>query len=188
MTHDTTLTEEQVREIARDEFQRCADEPSRLTGATKRDVLRGAALLGGAAASASLGTLAAVGNAAAQSGSGTIGTQDAPLDAIYVDNLHQSTSTVDTNELQIDSNTALLARAANGQVQLSSGAATVDTGISATDATFYLGLGIDDPGADCKVAGRLFWDDSAGTYKVEIVEDGTSVGNPTVNYDVFRVR
>jgi hypothetical protein len=69
-----------------------------------------------------------------------------------------------------------------------SGTATVDTGLSTTDATFTLALGIDDPDADAKIAGRLFWDDSAGTYKIEIVEDGTSVGNPTVNYDVVRVR
>lgn len=82
---------------------------------------------------------------------------------------------------------ALTAVAATGQVSLSSGVGTVDTGISATDATFYLALGVDDPGADAKVTGRLFWDDSAGTYKVEVVEDGTSQ-NPIVNYDVLRVR
>lgn len=59
---------------------------------------------------------------------------------------------------------------ASGQVSLSSGTAVVDTALSATDATFQLALGIDDPGADAKVSGRLFWDDSAGTYKIEIVE------------------
>lgn len=77
---------------------------------------------------------------------------------------------------------------ASGQATLSSGIATVNTGISATDATFMLSLGIDDPNADAKVAGRLFWDDSAGTYKIEVVEDGTNIGNPTVNYDILRVR
>ena len=75
---------------------------------------------------------------------------------------------------------------ATGQVSLSSGTAVVDTGISVTDATFTLALGIDNPNADAKVSGRIFWDDSAGTYKVEIVEQ-TAV-NPTVNYDVVRVR
>lgn len=90
--------------------------------------------------------------------------------------------------VDVDGDTALTAVAATGQVTLSSGSAVVDTAISVTDATFYLALGIDDPAADAKVAGRLFWDDSAGTYKMEIVEDGTSVGNPTVNYDVLRVR
>jgi hypothetical protein len=85
-------------------------------------------------------------------------------------------------------NNVFLSVAATGQTTLSSGVATVDTGLSATDATFYLALGIDDPNADAKIAGRLFWDDSAGTYKVELVEDGTSVGNPTVNYDILRVR
>ena len=77
---------------------------------------------------------------------------------------------------------------ASGQVTLSSGSATVDTGVSATDATFQLAIGVDDPGADTKLAGRLFWDDSAGSYHVEIVEQETSVGNPTANYDVIRVR
>jgi hypothetical protein len=76
----------------------------------------------------------------------------------------------------------------SGQTTLSSGTAVVDTGISTTDATFQLALGVDDPGADTKITGRLFWDDSAGTYKIEFVEDGTSVGNPVVNYDVIRVR
>lgn len=76
----------------------------------------------------------------------------------------------------------------NGQVTLSGGTAAVDTNVTATDATFMLALGIDDPNADAKVSGRLFWDDSDGSYWIEIVEDGTSVGNPTVNYDVIRVR
>lgn len=79
-------------------------------------------------------------------------------------------------------------RVVTGSVTLSSDTAVVDTGVSATDATFTLALGVDDPNADVKVAGRLFWDDSSGTYKIEIVEDGTSVGNATVNYDVLRVR
>jgi len=95
---------------------------------------------------------------------------------------------LDTDALSVGSDSALISVAASGQSTLSSGSATVDTELSDTDATFYLALGIDDPDADAKVAGRMFWDDSAGTYKVEIVEDGTSVGNPTVNYDVLRVR
>jgi hypothetical protein len=76
---------------------------------------------------------------------------------------------------------------ANGDVQLSSGEATVDTGISTTDATFMLAIGIDDPNADCELAGRLFWDDSAGTYKVKILEQNTTIGNPTANYKIVQV-
>ena len=86
-------------------------------------------------------------------------------------------------EINLGLNTVL-----SGQVALSSGVATIDTTLSATDATFMLALGIDDPNADCEVAGRIFWDDSAGTYKIKILEQNTSVGNPTVNYDVVRVR
>jgi hypothetical protein len=99
-----------------------------------------------------------------------------------------SATDLDTGSLSVDGNSALLSIVDSGQVQLSGGNATVDTGLGAVDATFYLALGIDDPNADAKVAGRLFWDDSAGTYKIEIVEDGTEVGNLTVNYDVLRVR
>ncbi|AGM11361.1 hypothetical protein M199_gp031 [Halogranum tailed virus 1] len=85
-------------------------------------------------------------------------------------------------------NTMMSNVAASGQVTLTSNNAVVDTGISAIDATFTLAIGIDDPDADTKVSGRLFWDDSSGTYKVELVENGTDVGNPTVNYDIIRVR
>lgn len=88
---------------------------------------------------------------------------------------------------EIEGNKVAQSIAASGQVGLTSGTAVVDTGITATNATFTLALGVDDPNADTKVSGRLFWDDAAGTYKVEFVEQETSV-NPTVNYDVIRVR
>ena len=100
---------------------------------------------------------------------------------------HQG-DTINPDEVQVGGNTALLAVAASGSVTLSSGVGTVDTGLSDAQATFLLGLGVDDPNADTKITGRLFWNDSAGTYHVEIVEDETSVGNPTVNYDIIRVR
>ena len=95
-----------------------------------------------------------------------------------------------TNASSYEIGTDVIAQSvvASGQVTLSSGEATVDTGISATDATFNLALGVDDPDADVDLSGRLFWDDSAGTYKIDIVEATTSVGNPTANYDVVRVR
>lgn len=76
----------------------------------------------------------------------------------------------------------------SNNVTLSTGDAVIDTGISTAGATFYVPFGISDPDADTKVSVRQFWDDSAGTYKVEFVEQGTSVGNPTVNYDIIRVR
>lgn len=75
---------------------------------------------------------------------------------------------------------------ASGTVTLSDGVATVDTGVSDTDATFQLALGANTN--DAKVAGRLFLDSSDGQYKVEIVEDETLVGDPSVDYDVVRVR
>lgn len=105
-----------------------------------------------------------------------------------VDGTRGFTGTVDAPGYTVDGDAVAQSVALSGQVQLSSGEATVDTGISATDATFNLALGVDDPGADVDLSGRLFWDDSAGTYKIQIVEATTSVGNPTANYDVVRVR
>ncbi|ELZ38782.1 hypothetical protein C471_09435 [Halorubrum saccharovorum DSM 1137] len=90
--------------------------------------------------------------------------------------------------LSIGGDMAIQGVVASGSVTLSSGSAIVDLGLSASGATFDPAIGVDDPGADVKLACRLFWDSSAGTYKLEIVEDGTSVGNPTVNYDIKRVR
>jgi len=84
-------------------------------------------------------------------------------------------------------NTMLDNVAATGQVSLSNNLAEVTTNISATEATFMLALGVDDPNADAEVAGALFWDDSAGNYEIRIRETETNV-NPTVNYDIIRVR
>lgn len=84
-------------------------------------------------------------------------------------------------------NTMLDNVASTGQVSLSDNLAEVTTNISATEATFMLALGIDDPNADAEVAGALFWDDSSGNYEIRIRETETDV-NPTVNYDIIRVR
>jgi len=99
-----------------------------------------------------------------------------------------SGQSINPGSVSVGGSSALISVAASGQTTLASGGAVVDTGESATDATYYLALGIDDPNADAKISGRLFWDDSAGTYKVDIQETETSVGNPTVNYDILRVR
>ncbi len=95
---------------------------------------------------------------------------------------------VQSGDLQVGGNTISKGVPASGQVTLNSGAAVIDTEISTIDATFNLALGVDDPDADTKISGRLFWDDSVGTYHIEVVETDTNVGNPTVNYDVIRVR
>jgi len=147
----------------------------------RRGVVAGGA---GIAAGSALGWLASGEARAGSDQVGTIGTSSSPVDIEAED-----ISIVSSGNLADNSGNAMLdSVATTGQTTLSAGAAVVDTGISATDATFTLALGIDDPDADAKVTGRLFWDDSAGTYKIELLEDGTSVGNPTVNYDVVRVR
>jgi hypothetical protein len=103
-------------------------------------------------------------------------------------NIASVNTTLSTAELtDSSSNLAFLSVAASGSVSLSSGQAVVSTGLGTAGATFYLALGIDDPNADTDISGRLRWNDTAGEYEVVIVEVDTSV-NPTVNYDILRVK
>lgn len=75
---------------------------------------------------------------------------------------------------------------ASGNVTLSSGQATVDTGIGeGTTATFFVAFGPVTDGAEVAATIEA---QSNGNYVVHIDEQNTSVGNPTVEYDVVRVR
>jgi len=137
----------------------------------RRNVLKGAGLLTGGA----LAGAAATERAEAQTGpAGQVGTSSEPVDA-FAWNLD-----ID-NVMSHNGDNALIDVAASGSVTLSSGSATV-TVETASGSTYYLALGTDD---NAKVSGRIFDD---GDVSVEIVETETSVGNPTVNYDVLRVR
>lgn len=74
---------------------------------------------------------------------------------------------------------------ASGTATLSSGVATVDTG----QASPKIDVQLDPSGgganaSDVKVSWRAFFDSAAGTVKVEIVEDGTSVGSFDVGYEI----
>jgi hypothetical protein len=130
----------------------------------RRGVLKGAALVGGGGL---VGALSA--DRVSAQAAGQVGTTSEPIDVIAY-------------SLQDRSGTnAFIEVVASGSVQLSSGSATV-TVESASGTTYYLALGTD---ANSKVSGRVFDD---GDVKVEIVETDTSVGNPTVEYDVLRVR
>ena len=71
-----------------------------------------------------------------------------------------------------------------GEVTLKNGLAEVSTGISEVDATFIFALGVDDPGSDKEIMGRLYWDDTTDEYKLRIL----GFGSPTINYDIIRVR
>ncbi|MFP4117229.1 MAG: hypothetical protein ACLFSD_00050, partial [Salinivenus sp.] len=108
-----------------------------------------------------------------------VGDPDTPAD-VYGDEVRVAT-------LTIEDENALISNAASGSVDLSDGSATVSTGLDDSEATFYLALGIDDPGADADVAGRLRWDDGDGEYVVVVDEIDTSE-DPTVYYDILRVR
>lgn len=70
---------------------------------------------------------------------------------------------------------------ASGSVTLSGGTATVDTGVAVDDTTFWdVSLAPED-GADVAVS---IQDDTGGTgnYLLNIEENTTSIGNPTVNW------
>lgn len=130
----------------------------------RRGVLKGAALLGGGGL---VGALSA--DRVSAQASGQVGTTSEPIDAVLYSMDDRS------------GNDAFREVVASGSVQLSSGSATV-TVEAASGTTYYLALGTDD---NAKVSGRVFDD---GDVKVEIVETDTSVGNPTVLYDVLGVR
>ena len=160
---------------------------------SRRDVLQ----LGGATGIGALlgagGLLGMTGGARAGTAQvGTLGEAGSPIDAgaedLYGPGGQGSGDAVNFEALAISDSLIAQSVAASGSVTLSSGEGIVDTGISDSGATFTLALGVDDPGQDVDLAGRFFWDDSAGSYKVPIVEATTSVGNPTANYDVVRVR
>lgn len=76
---------------------------------------------------------------------------------------------------------------AEGTVALSGGSAVVATGVTTTGTHIDVKLDPSGGGAnatDVKAAARAFWDNSAGEYFVEILEDGTDVGNPTIGYHI----
>jgi len=76
---------------------------------------------------------------------------------------------------------------ASGTVTLSSGQATIDTGIATTTTATFM------PAAapatdDADVAADVRADSGSGNYEIDIQETDTSVGNPDVYYDIIRVR
>lgn len=73
----------------------------------------------------------------------------------------------------------------SGTVSVTTGTAVVDTGVTDSSASFLVSFGVQDPNADTKVNYELFWDDSAGTHKVEFNENTSN--NPTLNYTIIRV-
>lgn len=75
---------------------------------------------------------------------------------------------------------------ASGVTTLSNGEATIDTGVTtAVTATFQPALGPASNDVDVAAEVRSA---SGGNYEVDIVETDTNVGNPTVEYDIIRVR
>ena len=161
---------EQTVETQREVIAELAADSGGLGKTTRRGVLGGLlALLG-------LGSLSSP--AAAQVGQ--IGDTSNRVDAYL--------ALSDATSYQINGSTFATAVVDSGQVSLSGGSATVATGVTATDATFYPAIGVDDPGADVTgLAAQLDLDSSAGEYDLTIKETESSQ-NPTVNYDIVRVR
>jgi len=77
-------------------------------------------------------------------------------------------------------NTQAYSTAASGSTTLSSGAGTVDTGI-ATDGDHY-DVNVNPGAADIAVS----LDGSGSNYVIHLEENTTSVGNPTVKYQLVR--
>jgi hypothetical protein len=106
---------------------------------------------------------------------------------LLTDGTRSATGDIDAPRFTVGGNPIASAVVASGSVQLSSGSATVDTGIATTNtATFTVGLGPATDDAD--VGADIRADSGSGNYEVDIQETDTDVGNPTVEYDIVRVR
>lgn len=90
------------------------------------------------------------------------------------------------DEMQFNGSTLSQGVDTSGQVTLSSGSATVTTSVSSgTTATFYVAIGPVTDDAEVEWSIRAV---SGGNYQVHFHETNTTVGNPTVDFDVIRVR
>jgi len=138
-----------------------------------------AAIAGGGLSAGALATFG-IDTAEAQA-AGQVGTDTDPVD-VFGFNVEVA------NELRDGAANPMLASVADsGSVTLSSGTATVNTTVATSEtATFYVGLG---PATDdAEVAASIRADSGSGNYEVDIQETDTSVGNPSVEYDIVRVR
>jgi hypothetical protein len=87
---------------------------------------------------------------------------------------------VSATDTDTDTNTQAFSLAASGSTTLSSGAGTVDTGVS-TDSDHY-DVNVNPGSADIAVS----LDGSGSNYVIHFEENSTSVGNPTVDYQLLR--
>lgn len=86
-----------------------------------------------------------------------------------------------------DTDTNIGSTVASGSTTLGSGTATIDTEVSNTEtATFFVAIGPTTTDAD--LAADVRQDSGTGTYVIDIQETDTSVGNPSVEYDIVRIR
>lgn len=154
-----------------------ADKPPEQV--SRRDVLGAAAVAAGAGVLGSYG-LSGSASAQAYTATGTIGSSQNPLEELWAADIEAM------NALRVQQQNVAIDVPISGSVQLGESTAQVDTGISDTDATYFAALGVDNTSNPCEVAARLRW--ANGSYRLGIVEQRTSIGNPTVNFDLVRVR
>lgn len=106
---------------------------------------------------------------------------------LAVDELEDGAGVTHTGELADRADVYSQNVVATGSVTLSSGAATVDTGVPTTEtATLMVAIGPATDDAD--ISGDVRSDSTSGNYEVDLQETDTAVGNPTVEYDIIRVR
>ena len=72
----------------------------------------------------------------------------------------------------------------SGTIDLSEGAATVDTGVSSATATFDISASVQDPQAS--VSTSVLRDDSSGTHLVEFTQQSGSATSPRVTYRIIQ--
>ena len=116
--------------------------------------------------------------------SSSLGTTGTVLAEVWVPAGASDIVADDVRDMRLNTNPHHGIHLQSGIVTLSGGYGSVTTGVTSTTAAFSISLGVQDPGADCEVTGRMLWDDSLGEHVLEILEDTTTVGNPTVNYAI----
>lgn len=183
---ETGESNEEIRQIVREELQKlleASERESESQGQTRREMLN---LLALGVGSLGIGSYLASDSASAQTvaPSGTLGSASRPLEAMYSMDL-QALDRLLVNEQQV-----LIDRPSSGAIQLLESEGTVQTGVTATEATHYVSLGVDPSSVsqDCEIAARLKYNNASGEYEIPIVEQTTGIGNPVINYDIMRVR
>lgn len=97
-----------------------------------------------------------------------------------------NTLTIDSTDTDTDTNTQAVNPVTSGSVQLANGIATISTGVTEPVSVYLDPSNGGAASANIDVVASARYDSTAGEILVEIEEDSTTVGNPTVGYKIFR--